>query len=140
MKNILFAALFLSALFLVPGAGFASFDQTTQVDKTVVRIQANGADTEWIPAGNKVEAEALAEFVKAYNEIAYRDNLSVLEKENALLAAAQKAFDQRSAAFKGQYCVKFFSVNGSENPELRMFLYPQTTFGYRFEIIFTPQA
>ena len=139
MKVSLITALFL-ALFIIPNTSLAGFDQTTQINKTIVRIQANGADTEWIPAGDKVEAEALAEFVKAYNEIAYRDNLSVLEKENALLAAAQKAFDQRSTTFKGLYCVKFSSVNGSENPELRMLLYPQTNFGYRFEISFTPQA
>lgn len=140
MKNSLFTTLFLTVLFLIPNGAFAEIDHVTQVGNTVVEIQATGSDTEWIPFYHMGEAKELAKFVDSFNEIAYREDLSATEKENALLEAAQKAFDQRSDTFKGLYCVKFSPVIGSENPALKLLIYPQTSFGYRFEISLTPQA
>lgn len=140
MKYYPVTILLFTMLAIAPNVAFASLDYTTQIEKTIVRIQAQGSDTEWISSSNNDEAKELAKFVESFNDIAYREDLSSLEKENALTEAAQKAFDQRSKTFKGIYCVKFSPVIGSESPALSMFIYPQTQFGYNFEISFTPQS
>ena len=140
MKNSLFTALFLTALFLVPNAALAMFDQSTQIDKTIVLIQANGSDTEWISAADKNEVEALAAFADTYNKIVSKNNLTPEQLRQELTAAANAAINQRSTTFKGLYDVELSSVIGSSIPELKMNVYPQTNFGYSFQVTFTPQG
>lgn len=140
MKNLLLAGLFLAALAIVPNVASAGIDQATQVGRTLVQIDVNGSDTEWIPGHQINEVKKLAKFVDSYNKIVYRDDLSAVEKEAALTEAALNAFNQRSTTFKGLYCIKFSTAQGAKSPTLTMFIYPQTSFGYRFEISFTPQT
>lgn len=140
MKNSTLTALLIAALFLVPNAALAGFDQMKQVGKTVVQVEANGSDTEWITGAHKNEAEALARFASTYNEIAYKSNLSPEQIRKELSAAAIKAINQQSSDFKGQFDVSFSPVIGSNVPALKMNIYPQTTYGYRFEVTFAPQS
>ena len=140
MKNSLFTALFLAALFLVPNAALASLDYSTQIEKTVVQVQAHGSDTEWISSSDNDAAKALAAFASTYNKIVAKNNLTPEQLRTELTAAANEAINQQSASFRNMYDVEFSSVIGSNIPELKMNIYPQTNYGYRFEVTFTPKA
>ena len=140
MKNALFTVLFLAALFLVPNAVFADVDQVKQVGKTIVQIQANGSDTEYIDVFDEDEAKELSEFVSTYNKIISKSNLSPEQLRKELTTAAHEAINQQSSAFRYQYDVKLISLSGSDIPKLKMVVYPQTSTGYHFDLLFTPAS
>ena len=85
MKYSPVAILLFTMLAIVPNVTFASLDYSTQIEKTVVQVQAHGSDTEWISSSDNNEAIELAKFVDTFNDIAYREDLSSLEKENGVV-------------------------------------------------------
>lgn len=140
MKSSLFTTLLIAALFLVPNAALASLDYSSQVEKTIVQVQAHGSDTEWISSSDNNEARALAAFASTYNKIIAKGNLSPEQLRKELTTAANEAINQQSATFRNDFSLEFSPVHGSDNPEMIITVYPQTSFGYRFEVTFTPKA
>lgn len=140
MQTSLFTALFLSALFLVPNAALAYLDQTMQVGNTIVQVQAQGADTESTTGFDESEAEALAAFASTYNEIVAKSNLTSEQLRTELTAAANEAINHQSSSFRDSFDLEFSSVYGSNIPKLKMVIYPQTIYSYRFEVSFAPKV
>ena len=139
MKNSFKILLLLVVLALVPNGAGAWNDLVKQVENTVVHVKAVGIDSEEITTAHSDEAKSLAAFADTFNKTAYRDNLSGTEKCSSLTLAANEAIKQKSSTFRGLYDVECSSGAGSKFPELKMIIYPQTSWGYSFVISFIPQ-
>ena len=113
-------------------------DQTYQIGKTSVSIIAAGSDERWILALHRSEALKMKEYANTYNNIVYNGNLPQTEICAELERTAIIAIQQREKSFVGLHEVKCTVATTGKAPELKMTIYPQVRFDYRFIITFIP--
>ena len=112
-------------------------DQTYQIGNTSVSIVAAGSDERLILAVHRSEAVKMKSFADTYNNIAYNGDRPQTEICTNLKKAANEDLNKREKSFANMYEITCTESTGKA-PELKMTIYPQVRFDYRFIITFIP--
>ena len=89
-------------------------------------------------AVHRSEAVKMKDYADTYNKIVYEDNLPQTKICIELEKTALKAIQQREKSFAGLHEVKCTADTTGKAPELKMTIYPQVRFDYRFIITYKP--
>lgn len=137
MKPLITIALSLAIATFLTGYVDLWKNQKFQVGDTTVTINANGSDERDMLATHRIAATQMKSFADTYNHIAYTGNLPQTEICANLKKAANEDLKQREKSFAHMYDITCTEATGKA-PELKMTIYPQVSWDYRFAVTFKP--
>ena len=115
-------------------------DSVVQIGKTTVSSTVEGSDWNRVIATHRSEATTLVAFAETYNKIAYQPGRSQDDLCQELEPAATAAIEQTSKSFRGLYEVECITDVTASPPGIKMVIYPQVRYDYRFIIAFMPTS
>lgn len=138
MKPLITIALSLAIATFLTGYADLWENQKYQVGDTTVKINANGSDERDMLAGHRISAKEMKSFAGTYNNIAYTGDLPQAEICANLKKAANEDLQQREKSFANMYDIKCTEATTEKAPTLKMEIYPNVSWDYRFAITFKP--